>query len=67
VPRPTGAKRLKSITAAAEYADLSQWTIRRYVADGRLTGYRIDPRLIKIDLNEIDQLARPVAAAGDGR
>jgi excisionase family DNA binding protein len=63
VSRPHAPKRLKSIAAAAEYADLSQRTIRRYVAAGTITGYRVGPRLIKIDLNELDRLARPVAAA----
>lgn len=61
MPRP---KRLKSIAAAAEYTDLSDRTIRRYIAAGLITGYRVGPRLIKVDLDELDRLARPVAAAG---
>lgn len=59
----TDPRRLTSIAAAAEFADLSTRTIRRYVAEGRLVGYRVGPRLIKIDLNELDALARPVPAA----
>jgi excisionase family DNA binding protein len=59
-------KRLVGTTAAAEYAGLGVRTIYRYVAEGRLTGYRVGPKLIKIDLSELDRLARPIAA-GDGR
>lgn len=53
-------RRIASINAAAEYAGVSTKTIRRYVAAGRLTGYRIGPRLIKINLAEVDALLRPV-------
>lgn len=50
-----------SINAAAEYAGVSTKTIRRYIAAGRLTGYRFGPRLIKINLAEVDALLSPVA------
>lgn len=60
--RPT--RGLVPIKEAAAYAGLSVKTIRRYVIDGRITGYRIGPKLIKIDLDEIDSLISPVAATG---
>jgi excisionase family DNA binding protein len=44
----------------AAYADVSTRTLRRYIAQGRLTGYRVGPRLVKVDLSELDQLARPI-------
>ena len=53
-------RRFASINAAAEYACVSTKTIRRYVAAGRLTGYRFGPRLIKINLSEVDALLSPV-------
>jgi excisionase family DNA binding protein len=48
------------LAAAAAYADVSTRTLRRYIAHGRLTGYRVGPRLVKIDLNDLDELARPI-------
>ena len=53
-------RRIASINAAAEYAGVSTRTIRRYIAAGRLTGYRIGPRLIKINLAEVDALLSPI-------
>ena len=29
-------------------------TIRQMIADGRLTGYRSGTRLVRVDMNEID-------------
>lgn len=58
-------RRLASITAAADYADVSTRTLRRYIAEGRVTGYRVGPRLVKIDLADLDKLARPIPTAGD--
>ncbi|WP_425394556.1 helix-turn-helix domain-containing protein [Aldersonia kunmingensis] len=51
------------MTIAADYADVSTKTIRRYIASGRLTGYRVGPRLIKIDLNDLDRIMQPVGGA----
>ncbi len=56
--RPT--RRLVSLATAAAYADVSTRTLRRYIAQGRITGYRVGPRLVKVDLIEVDQLARPI-------
>jgi excisionase family DNA binding protein len=55
---------LAGIADAAAYADVSTRTIRRYIADGRLTGYRVGPRLVKVDLADLDNLARPIPTAG---
>jgi excisionase family DNA binding protein len=57
-------RRLAGITEAAEYADVSARTVRRYVSDGRLTGFRVGPRLVKVDLDELDALIRPIPAGG---
>jgi excisionase family DNA binding protein len=56
-------RRLISLAVAATYADVSVRTLRRYISQGRLTGYRIGPRLIKVDLNELSQLTRPIRTA----
>lgn len=56
----TPARRYDSIDRAAEYAGVSTKTIRRYIASGRLTGYRIGPRLIRVDLAELDAMFRKI-------
>lgn len=54
-----------TIAEAADYLQISDRTVRRLIADGELTGYRMgrSRRVIRIDLNEIDeQLMRPINA-----
>lgn len=57
-------RRLESIPHAADYLGVSTKTIRRYIAAGRVTGYRTGPRLIRVDLNELDAMLRPIPTAG---
>ncbi|WP_203231333.1 helix-turn-helix transcriptional regulator [Nocardioides caldifontis] len=62
------ARRLESIEHAADYLGVSTKTIRRRIADGTITGYRTGPRLLRVDLNELeDRLLRPVPTAGGQR
>ena len=56
-------RRLVSLDTASAYADVSTRTLRRYISQGRLTGYRVGPRPVKVDLIEVDQLARPIPTA----
>ena len=56
-------RRLAPLTEGAEYSKLSVKTLRRYIITGRLTGYRTGPKLIRVDLNELDRLTRPIPAA----
>lgn len=60
--RPT--RRLESVPNAADYLGVCPKTIRRWIAAGRVTGYRAGPRLIRVDLNELDDLLRPIPTAG---
>lgn len=53
--RRAPASRAISIAEAAETYDVSRTTIRRYIAAGRLAAYRIGPRMIRLDA---DQVAR---------
>ena len=48
---------------AGERCDVDPRTIRRWISEGRLTAYRVGPRLIKIDVAELDKLVRPVGGA----
>lgn len=54
-----------SLAAAAEYANVSTRTLRRYISTGRLAGYRVGPRLVKVDLNQVDAMVRPIPTARD--
>jgi excisionase family DNA binding protein len=53
------------MSEAASYADVSTRTIRRWIAAGLIPGYRVGPRLVKVDLADVEQLARriPTSAA----
>jgi excisionase family DNA binding protein len=56
-------RRYIRISEAAEYLQVSDRTVRRLIADGELTGYRMgrSRRVIRIDLNDLDeQLMRPI-------
>jgi excisionase family DNA binding protein len=50
---------------AAAYLNVSEKTLRRYISSGRLTGYRVGPKLIRIDRAELDALLSPIPAGGD--
>jgi len=61
------ARSLTDLSAAAKFAGVSEKTIRRYISRGIITGYRMGPRLIRVDLNELDALLRPIPTAGCAR
>jgi len=51
------ARQLISTTKAAERLNVSPGTIRQFIADGVLKGYRIrDLRPLKVDVKEVDAL-----------
>lgn len=64
--RTTMHRRHASIEQAATYVGCNPRTIRRYITRGLLTGYRLGPRLLRVDLNELDELMRPIPSAGGG-
>lgn len=64
---PATRRRLGSIAQGADRADVSSRTIRRWISQGLLTGYRVGPRLVKVDLNEVDAIARPIPTAAQAQ
>lgn len=62
----TERRRLAALADAAAYAGVSPKTIRRRISDGSLRGYRMGPRLLRVDLNELDAMLRPIPTAGGG-
>lgn len=59
-------KRYVSVQDGADYTGLSVRTIRSYIADGRLTGYRLGPRALRLDVDELDALFVPIPTAAVG-
>ena len=52
--------RLMGIAEAAEYANVHPSTLRRRIADGQLPAYRVGPKLLKVDIEDVEALIRPV-------
>jgi len=56
--------RWATLAHAAEYFDCSTDTIRRYISSGDLPGHYVGKRRsIKVDLNDLDDLAVPIPSA----
>ena len=49
----TAPQRLGTIEDAAQYLDVSTRTIRRMIADKKITAYRIGGRSIRIDMDAL--------------
>jgi len=58
------ARQLIDLNTSAAALGVSVKTLRRYISEGRLTGYRIGPRNIRVDPDELDALARRIPTAG---
>lgn len=62
---PNPNRRYVSLDEAANYLSVSVFTVRRRIASGEITGYRIGrSRAIRVDLNELDAMMRPIPTAG---
>lgn len=48
----------------AAYLKVCTKTVRRMIAAGELPAYRRGPRLIRINLNDVDDVMRPIPAGG---
>ena len=57
------ARRYAKLTEAAEDLGVTDRTIRTMIADGRLTGYRSGTRIVRVDLNELDEAMKPFGGA----
>lgn len=61
IPKPQ--RRFVTQQTAAESLDVSVKTVRRWIAEGTLTGYRVGGRIIRVDAEEVAALARPIPSA----
>lgn len=62
VPRPT--RRFLAISDVAASLSCSPKTVRRMIATGYLTAYRVGPHSIRIDERDVDAFLRRVPSAG---
>ena len=62
-PSSPGDLSLVSLQEGAQTIGVCVKTLRNWISEGRLTGYRLGPRAIRIDRNELFALARPLAGA----
>lgn len=56
--------KLITLQEAADLVGVHARTLRRYISTGRIEGYRIGPRLVKVDPADLDKLKRPIPTAG---
>jgi excisionase family DNA binding protein len=52
-----------TVQQVADLYGMSTRTIRRYIADGRLTAHRVGPKLIRLDATQVENelFRQPVA------
>jgi excisionase family DNA binding protein len=61
----TFERRLVAPAVGASYYDTSLRTFRRMIATGQITAYRLPgSRLLRVDLNELDDKLRPIPTVG---
>lgn len=66
--RPSTAQRSTgTLQEAAVLLGCSVRTVRRFIATGELTGYRVGARLVRVDLEEVERLLRPIPTVGVNR
>ncbi len=58
-------RRRKYVTQAeaAEYLGVTARTIRQMIADGRLVGYRLGARVVRVNLDDLDAAMQPFGGA----
>lgn len=64
--RPSPERQLITIQQAAAHLSCNPKTIRRRIASGDLTGYRLGRRVIRVDASEVDALLHPIPTARGG-
>lgn len=52
-----------SIAETADYLGITTRTVRQMVADGRLRGYKLGARVVRLRRDEIDSAMRPFGGA----
>ena len=63
MPTTTPAPEWLTLRDTAERLQISEKSVRRWIADGRLKGVRIGPRMIRVDAASVAALAQPLTVA----
>ena len=63
-PKWDESKKFIRQEAAAERWDVSVDTIRRMISSGKITGYRLNNRIVRVDVAEVDAAFRPIPVGG---
>lgn len=66
MPRVSTADRWITQPEATNYLGVTDRTLRRYVAEGRLPAYRLGKRLLRFRQADLDALLRRIPTAGGG-
>lgn len=53
-------RRWATMQQTADYMSVTVRTVREWIAQERITGYRINARVIRVDLNEVDAAFEPM-------
>jgi excisionase family DNA binding protein len=53
-----------SVKEAASRLHVSKDTIRRRIAAGELTAYRLGPKIVRVDMGEVEKLFRRIPTTG---
>jgi hypothetical protein len=60
---PRKPRRPATLTQAAAESGRHRVTLRRWVAEGKIHGWRQGDKLLIVDLDEVDKLTKPVTLA----
>lgn len=60
---PASRRNYESIGEAAARVGVSTKTVRRWIASGQLAGYRVGPRLLRIDPDDVDRMLTLIPTA----
>ena len=60
-------RKYETIQSTAVRLGVSTRSIRRWIADGTLTAYRLGGKIVRLDPDEVDDAARPIPTAGRAR
>src|SRR5665647_2249084 len=62
-PSQASRRQYESVGDAAARLGVSTKTVRRWIASGQLAGYRVGPRLLRVDPDDLDRMLRLIPAA----
>lgn len=62
-PSQTGRRQYESVGDAAARIGVSTKSVRRWIASGQLAGYRMGPRLLRVDPDDVDRMLTLIPTA----